>query len=81
MLSPLRGMPDCRDRHVPATETIRNNIGRTADYQLTNSRFGSDPAKIGILPQSLNNGDDTRGQSFRSFRFVPGYISPNLLQS
>ena len=81
MLSPLRRVPHCRDRYALTTETVGNHVGRTAYDQLTNSRLGSDPPKMGILPKSLNNSNDAGCQSFRSFRFVPRHIGPNLLQS
>jgi hypothetical protein len=53
---------------------MEDSIGGASDDQLANSGVRASAAQIRVIPQSLDDGDDPRGQTIRGVRLVQGNV-------
>jgi hypothetical protein len=62
---PYRGDDD----PFPA-DAIEDEIGASADHELADSGVGTPSAEVGMIPQGLHHGDDSRGQALGGLRLI-----------
>src|SRR5436305_15262851 len=77
----LRSVPNGIDGDPPASDLIKDDIGRAADHQLTDSWFISDAAKMRMMFQGIDDGDDPDDQPFSRIRLALSDVSANVAQA
>jgi hypothetical protein len=74
-------MPNGADSYSVSPNAIENDVGSSAHNQLANSRLRSGAAQVRLASKRLDDGDDSRGQSFRRQGFVHGDVGANFLEA
>lgn len=77
---PLRSVPNRTNNHSLTTHTIENNIRSAADNQFADSGLSPGASQARMVSESLNHGNDSRGQPLGCVWFIQRHVSPNFLK-
>ena len=73
-------MPNRADNNPLPLDAVQDNVRSAPNHQLPNPRLSPDPAKMRMIPERFNHGDNAYRKPFRRLRFVPSHIRANLPQ-